>query len=91
MQSKQYFINELVALGKRDKEAAEFVRHCSPTTIGRDVALAHLRHIYGYTKVYLSMRAGQQDTIVVAGLFTATPVDSQVPFPRTGTLNPFQP
>lgn len=84
---KSYHINQLVMLGKRDQEAAEFVRHCSSTPIGRDIALAHLRHVYGHGRVYMSLRQGEDDTIVVAGLFTASPIESQSPFRTQSTFD----
>lgn len=86
MSTQQYAINKLVMLSKRQQEAADFVAHCGTAEASRDLALAHLRHVFGQPLVSLNEATG---AIVVKGLFTATPVQSRSPFQMTGSASHF--
>ncbi len=86
MNTNAYHIEKLVYLNKRQQEAADFVAHCSPTGAGRDLALAHLRHVFGTALVSLNEATG---AIVVGNLFTATPITQPSLFAKVATVHPF--
>lgn len=83
---KTYQITKLVWLGREQQAAADFVSHCSSDEIGRGLALANCRHVFGADNVSYDPK---NESITVRGVFSAHPQQSKSPFSTVATRNPF--